>query len=150
MSHDYALRIEVTGIRADETDRALDEVVPKWWDGDYGRTLGRTDDVVWVEGKGRIVGGEEPEGFRERLEERLEAIFGRRLRVVVSGTDLEGDEAGRKFRLEAVHLMSPGGPAPCGDTFASRRVTPMREKATCKKCLAAPGGKEAGRGRTRR
>lgn len=137
MSHEYVLRIEVTGIRADETDEALDEIVPKWWNGDCGRTLGRTADVVWVEGKDRLVGGEDPEGLRERLEERLESIFGRRLRVVISGTDLEGEGAGTKFCHEAVHLMGAGGPAPCGDSFPSRRWAPTRRDATCKKCLAA-------------
>lgn len=142
MSHKYELRIEVTGIKADETDRTLDEIIPKWWNGDCGRTLGRTNDVVWVEGKDRLVGGESPEGFRDRLEERLESIFGRRLRVVVSGTDLEGEECGVEFCFEAVHLMGAGGPAPCGDSFASRRWAPTRDEVTCKKCLEAEGGQE--------
>lgn len=94
MSHEYFLRIEVRGVPEDATERVLDEIAPKWWS---ANRTGRTGEVVWVEGKDRMAGITTPETFRPSLAWKLSELLGRHVDVTVSGEDLEGRDAGRKF-----------------------------------------------------
>jgi hypothetical protein len=90
MSHEYRLRFEITGASERETDTILDEVVPKWWSGDYGRE----GDVIWIDGHYRIFGPDGPREVRVALVERLTQLLGHPVAVRITGADLEGVDYG--------------------------------------------------------
>lgn len=99
MSHEYSMRIEVHGAHKSQVEAILDEIVPRWWNGDYGEVSGLNDGGhgVWVEGKDRLCGGTGPREFQEDLEVTLQNMFGDHIRVVVLGEDREGEDYGKRF-----------------------------------------------------
>jgi hypothetical protein len=99
MSHEYYMRIEVRGGHKSQAEAILDEVVPKWWNGDYGQVTGMddADHGVWIEGKDRLTGGTDPREFQSTLQARLRDLFGEKISATVLGTDREGVDYGERF-----------------------------------------------------
>jgi len=79
VSHKYHLRIEVRGAQPKDDNLVLDEIVPKWWNGDYGRK----EDVLYVEGVDRLCGAGDISDMKQDLKKQLRDLLGYHVQVEI-------------------------------------------------------------------
>ena len=96
MSHAYRMRIEVRNVKKADDEKVLDEIVPKWWSGDYGRE----GSALWVDGSDRLVGGGDLNDFHRDLTGKLRELLGYHVKVAIFAKDKEGPNAGDEYEFK--------------------------------------------------